>query len=429
MLRGRVLTPSGQGLRGVRVSNGLALREGFTLTRSDGYFDILLTAARVIKLKFGKSPFPYQSKSIFVPQNQVKISNLYYHNKTFDFKVVVMDDIYLKLKKERTGRNLNQETFCEDHLSHISRPTFETIDATNSKAFLNEEVDLFPSELYLHYNSEKQESYAALINISLVDKMPKSLLKVFTRISVEGNVYEREYEAENNLNTIFKWDGYNVYGQKHYGNAVVTIKVGYRYKLCHNIVWSSHNMIIHAHTPQSTAIGGWNLNIHHVYNKIDGIIYKGNGDIEDMKTHEKKVTVLNEQFSKTIISPVAIVAAPDDNLYVGDLKFIRKIDINNKVTSLPQLSESTVSHKYYMDVTVGFRKYLILLDPVNKRILKVPTEIKPGKNVENNFEILVGIQIANFMRSIVAMKGKIHSNKVQSIQKECPLLLTMNSSS
>ena len=43
-----------------------------------------------------------------------------------------------------------------------------------------------------------------------------------------------------------------------------------------------------------------------------------------------------------------------------------------------------------MDVTVGFRKYLILSDPVNKRILKIPTEIQPGKNVENNFEILVG---------------------------------------
>ena len=135
MLRGRVLTPSGQGLRGVRVSNGLALREGFTLTRSDGYFDILPTAGRVIKLKFGKSPPPHQSKSIFVPQNQARISNFYYHNKTFDFKVVVMDDIYFKLKKERTGRNLNQGSFCKDHPSHIPRPTPETIDATNSEVF------------------------------------------------------------------------------------------------------------------------------------------------------------------------------------------------------------------------------------------------------------------------------------------------------
>ena len=73
VIRGRVLTPSGQGLRGVRVSNGLALREGFTLTRSDGQFDMLVTGGGHVKLKFGKSPFPYQSRNLFVPQNQVII--------------------------------------------------------------------------------------------------------------------------------------------------------------------------------------------------------------------------------------------------------------------------------------------------------------------------------------------------------------------
>ena len=63
VIRGRVLTPSGQGLRGVRVSNGFALKEGFTLTRADGMFDILVTGGRIINLKFGKSPFPYQNKT------------------------------------------------------------------------------------------------------------------------------------------------------------------------------------------------------------------------------------------------------------------------------------------------------------------------------------------------------------------------------
>ena len=72
VIRGRVLTPSGQGLRGVRVSNGAAQKEGFTLTRADGLFDILVTAGKVINLKFGRSPFPYQTKNIFVPSNQVK---------------------------------------------------------------------------------------------------------------------------------------------------------------------------------------------------------------------------------------------------------------------------------------------------------------------------------------------------------------------
>ena len=72
VIRGRVLTPSGQGLRGVRVSNGAAQKEGFTLTRADGLFDILVTAGKTINLKFGRSPFPYQTKNIFVPSNQVK---------------------------------------------------------------------------------------------------------------------------------------------------------------------------------------------------------------------------------------------------------------------------------------------------------------------------------------------------------------------
>ena len=72
VIRGRVLTPSGQGLRGVRVSNGAAQKEGFTLTRADGVFDILVTAGKIINLKFGRSPFPYQTKNIFAPANQVK---------------------------------------------------------------------------------------------------------------------------------------------------------------------------------------------------------------------------------------------------------------------------------------------------------------------------------------------------------------------
>ena len=66
------------------MSNGLALREGFTLTRSDGHFDILVTGGGPVKLKFGKSPFPYQSRNIFVPQNQVINSISYHIFLTFD---------------------------------------------------------------------------------------------------------------------------------------------------------------------------------------------------------------------------------------------------------------------------------------------------------------------------------------------------------
>ena len=72
VVRGRVLTPAGEGLRGVRVSPlSSTSGAGFTLTRTDGWFDIMINGGGVVTLKFGKSPFIYQSKSISVPWNQV----------------------------------------------------------------------------------------------------------------------------------------------------------------------------------------------------------------------------------------------------------------------------------------------------------------------------------------------------------------------
>ena len=73
IVRGRVLTPAGEGLRGVRVSPlSSTSGAGFTLTRTDGWFDIMINGGGVVTLKFGKSPFLYQSKSISVPWNQVE---------------------------------------------------------------------------------------------------------------------------------------------------------------------------------------------------------------------------------------------------------------------------------------------------------------------------------------------------------------------
>ena len=76
VVRGRVLTPAGEGLRGVRVSPlSSTSGAGFTLTRTDGWFDIMINGGGVVTLKFGKSPFIYQSKSISVPWNQVRLQS------------------------------------------------------------------------------------------------------------------------------------------------------------------------------------------------------------------------------------------------------------------------------------------------------------------------------------------------------------------
>ena len=38
----------------------------------------------------------------------------------------------------------------------------------------------------------------------------------------------------------------------------------------------------------------------------DGIVYKGDGELLQLNQHEKLVKVINENLSKTIISPVTV---------------------------------------------------------------------------------------------------------------------------
>ena len=63
-------TPLGIGLMGVRVSTSTPL-EGFTLTREDGWFDLLVNGGGAVTLQFGRSPFRPQSRILMIPWNEV----------------------------------------------------------------------------------------------------------------------------------------------------------------------------------------------------------------------------------------------------------------------------------------------------------------------------------------------------------------------
>lgn len=56
MVRGQVVTPTGMGLIGVRVSTTLP-NEGFTMTRDDGWFDLMVNGGGAVMLQFGRTPF------------------------------------------------------------------------------------------------------------------------------------------------------------------------------------------------------------------------------------------------------------------------------------------------------------------------------------------------------------------------------------
>ena len=73
VLRGRVVTETGRGLVGVRVTHADLHTEGYTMTQEDGWFDFMVNGGGAITLKFGKSPFPAQVRTLFAPWNEVRI--------------------------------------------------------------------------------------------------------------------------------------------------------------------------------------------------------------------------------------------------------------------------------------------------------------------------------------------------------------------
>ena len=76
VLRGRVVTETGRGLVGVRVTHSELHTEGYTMTQDDGWFDFMVNGGGAVTLKFGKSPFPPQVRTLFAPWNEVNMIQL-----------------------------------------------------------------------------------------------------------------------------------------------------------------------------------------------------------------------------------------------------------------------------------------------------------------------------------------------------------------
>jgi len=92
------MTQMGIGLMGVRVSTSTPL-EGFTLTRDDGWFDLLVNGGGAVTLQFGRSPFRPQSHIVFVPWNEV----------------VIIDNVIMPLGEEKAISIMPQPCTTHDY--------------------------------------------------------------------------------------------------------------------------------------------------------------------------------------------------------------------------------------------------------------------------------------------------------------------------
>ncbi|XP_063375091.1 teneurin-m isoform X5 [Cydia amplana] len=398
VLRGRVVTSLGSGLVGVRVSTSTPL-EGFTLTRDDGWFDLLVNGGGAVTLHFGRAPFKRSSQVVFVPWNEV----------------VIIDSVVMTTADEKGGSGPPQACLAHDydamkpvvlatwkHGFQGACPDKSAILAESQ--VVQESLQIPGTGLNLVYHSSRAAGYLSTIQLQLTpEKVPPTLALIHLRITIEGILFEKTFEADPVIKFTYPWNRLNVYRQRVYGVTTALVKVGYQYTDCKDIIWNVQTTKLSGHDMSISDVGGWNLDIHHRYNFHEGILQKGDGTNTYLK-HKPRliITAMGDGRQRglecspcsgaarrqRLLAPVALAAAPGGALYVGDFNLVRKIQPDGEVVTLVKLNATRVSYRYHMALS-PLDGMLYISDPESHQIIKV-RNTEDYSDPEHNWETVVG---------------------------------------
>ncbi|RUS82250.1 hypothetical protein EGW08_009988 [Elysia chlorotica] len=404
VIRGRVVAQDGTPLIGVRVGVVMQPLYGYTITRREGYFDILVNGGGSVKLDFSRDPFKHKTASVLVPWNQII---------TMDTVVMSMSTLAVintggsdcsSLDTTRSDQRLRPVVLSTwKHTQLGACPEQSTIIPESQ--VLQESLVVPGTDVNLVYHSSESSGYMSLILIQMTPAtIPSTLSRVYLRVSVEGVTLTKMFEADANLKYTFAWDRENAYKQPVYGIVTARVHVGYQHLSCSRIYWETQSATLNGYDMTASHIGGWNLDIHHTYNYQEGILHKGDGTNIYLKEKPKKIISIlgngerrhnkcndcnGKAQNNQLLSPMALASGLDGSLYVGDYNFIRKLSPNREeIASIMEQSAETTPYPYYMTVSpVDGRLYIT--DFMERKIKRV-RNMGPVPDLARNFDLVAG---------------------------------------
>ena len=242
-------------------------------------------------------------------------------------------------------------------------------------------------------------------------KIPKTLKTVQLRITIEGVLFEKTFEADPNLKYTYSWRRLNIYRQRVYGTTTAVVRVGYTYDVSECLqgtIWNIQTTKISGQGLPISNIGGWDVDVHHRYNHQEGILYKGDGSNIFLRERPRLIfEVMGDgsqrqlecqggpschsgmALNQKVLTLVSIVSASDGSLYVGDFNLIRKIKPDGTTTTLLKLNTgSGVSYRYTMAIN-PHDDGLYISDPESHQIIRLKNSNNPS-DIDNNWERVVG---------------------------------------
>lgn len=410
VIRGRVVWNGGANtessntvpLPGVRVSDAVNPLYGFTLTRLDGEFDLLVNGGRTVNLQFLRSPFQRFKRSVYVPPNEI----------------VVVDSIKM-VREEVREQSARPECLVANRVlpNPVLRPdwTISTdgvpISAGTAKLLVDTRsiIHSLPvpgSSIRLVYDSTRASASKSTLVMGLLrDELDRDVRLVHIVVDIAGRTFKKRLVPRENLTYVWSWDKLNVYRQSDHGMVAANVRIGYEYRGCtrtSEIAWISRRVHMEGARARRLEGGAWSVDIHHYLDVINGVLEMGNGGRRFIANNVPNMELLvgtgkrrrldcencNGVASESaLFRPSTLAHGLDGSLFIGDHNFVRRLKPNGQILSVLSLSLPDTTYPYYLAVSPIDGSLAISL-PLHKQIWKI-TSHSPTDPASNH-EVLAG---------------------------------------
>ena len=277
----------------------------------------------------------------------------------------------------------------------------------------------------LNYTSGPVPGRQYLLKIPVSgNTIPSSLQRIDLEITVAGRLFKDSVPAGTNQTTTFFWDGLDAYGRKVQGGQFAKVRIGYIYTGSYQLTarfgyngggviegsrtrlelgfWQEAAVPIGHWVSTGQALGGWSLDVHHIYDDMSQTLYLGDGSrrsaefLNNLNIIETVSGTGGRCYSSdptcgdgglaieaTHNDPYGVALGPDGSLYISDYQtgFIRRVDPDGIITRLAGTfgagpvgdgGPATEARLYKpFDITVGPDGDVYIADLGNYRVRKV----------------------------------------------------------
>jgi sugar lactone lactonase YvrE len=206
---------------------------------------------------------------------------------------------------------------------------------------LGEALSITGTPYSLYYNTARTLGYKPANSLSLPltgDTLPKGITGVELDVQIAGKEYDTTYAPQTNLTAFYQWDGKDAYDRQINGKQAVDVHIGYKYNAVYlspiehydhpafgqpgntaltngrgdAMAWRNWSSYLGINKNVLGDLGGWNLDIHHLYDFNEKNLYYGNGTKRSTNPFTPDVTILDGTIGS---GAIAMAIDPKGNLY------------------------------------------------------------------------------------------------------------------